>query len=479
MNVSLIVAIDKKGGISKNGQIPFSIKEDQLFFQDVTKRNYGKNKNAVIMGKNTYLAMDKPLPDRVNIVVSSTLVDDRVVVVRSLSKAIDEAKKLEVGHIFICGGKAIYEEAFKFVTCVYVTYIDHDFECDNCIEVPTKYHVHKNYTFDLVDSKTGLVHVVNFNKMYYNVFPEHWIENKEEAQYLGLLEEILNEGDFRKTRNGNTWSLFSKRMEFDLSKGFPALTTKRIYAKGVFEELAFFLRADTNANHLAEKGVHIWDKNTTREFIDSVGLKYIDGNMKGEPYLEGDMGPMYFYQLFHYNEPYKGCNADYTGQGFNQIEYCLDLLKNDPHSRRIIMTTYNPSQAMQGVLFPCHSLMVQFYVEKGNKLSANWYNRSTDSLLGLPFNIYMAALLIIFFCEVLNNRDGMNYIPGRLVINCGDIHIYEEHREQCIRQILRDSYDFPQLKIKRKVDSLVDFKFEDIEIENYSCYPGIKAEMVA
>lgn len=478
MNVSLIVAIDKKGGISKNGEIPFHIKEDLLYFNDVTRRNYGKNKNAVIMGKNTYLAMNIPLPDRVNIVVSSTLVDDRVIVCDTISDALNKAQQMEVGHSFICGGKSIYEEAFKFVTCVYVTYINYDFGCDNCIVVPTKYHVYKNYTFNLVDVRSGLTHVVNFTKMYYNVFPVHWIENKEEAQYLNLLGEILNEGDFRKTRNGNTWSLFSKRMEFDLSKGFPALTTKRLFFKGVFSELAFFLQSDTNANHLAEKGVHIWDKNTSREFIDGVGLKYIDGDMKGEPYLQGDMGPMYFFQLYHFNESYKGMNYEYTG-GFNQIEYCLDLLKNDPYSRRIIMSTYNPSQANQGVLFPCHSLMIQFYVEKGNLLSANWYCRSTDIFLGAPFNIAMAALLITFFCEVLNNRNDMNYTPGRLIINMGDVHIYEEHREQCIRQILRDGYNFPELKINTKINSLTDFQFKDLELVDYNCYPGIKADMVA
>ncbi|MCJ7636329.1 MAG: thymidylate synthase, partial [Nitrososphaeraceae archaeon] len=266
--------------------------------------------------------------------------------------------------------------------------------------------------------------------------------------------------------------------EFDLEKGFPLLTTKKIFLRGVFEELLFFLKGDTNANHLSERGVKIWDPNTSREFLDSVGLSN---------YNQGDMGPMYGFQFYHHGVPYRGMNEDYGNQGFNQIEYCLNLLKTDPYSRRILMTSFSPFQAKEGVLYPCHSIVVQFYVESSqvkneNRLSVAVFNRSQDFLLGNPFNLSMSALLVHMFSEVINNDPnykGPRYTPGRLIMNLGDVHLYEDHYTEAIRQILRDPHQFPKLNIKRKVNELTDFKYEDLELVDYNCYPNIPAKMIA
>ncbi|ARF09639.1 thymidylate synthase [Indivirus ILV1] len=499
--IALIVAIDIRNGISKNNTIPWKIKEDSNFFQDVTKRQYEKNKsNAVIMGKNTWKALPddyRGLKDRINIIVSSTMNKNELdkdnmtgtpsYIVPTLEKAINLCQnELDLGKIFICGGSHIYEEAIvkHQIDEFYITKIYHDFLCTNQFPIEliihnsshymTNFKLHKSTLFKVADQNTNKLYDVEFCK-YYNKdiqLPKHFM-NTSEHQYLDLMEYVLKNGHFRQTRNSKTWSVFGKTLEFDLGQGFPILSTKKLFFRGVFEELLFFLKGDTNAQNLSEKGVKIWDLNTTRGFLDSVRLNHYD---------VGDMGPMYGFQFRHHGIPYRGMNEDYNGLGFDQIDYCLNLLKTDPYSRRIVMTSFNPAQAREGVLYPCHSLVIQFYVENNNKLSASVYNRSQDYLLGSPFNLCMAGLLVHMFCEVINNDPNYKnekYLPGRLIMNLGDVHIYEDHYSESIRQILRDPYDFPKLIFNRKVIDLTDFKYEDLELLNYECYPNIIAKMIA
>jgi len=487
--IALIVAVDINNGISKNGEIPWKIKEDSTFFQDVTKRKYEDKKNAVIMGKNTWKELRGGLKGRINIVVSSSMtkaelltdnINYEAYVVKSLCAAIKHCT--DVGKIFICGGHNIYKEALNNYKLdeLYITRIYSDFWCTNKFPIDVimsfapifnNYILHTTHNFKVTDLNTNKKVDIEFCKYYKDKQTPK--SNKEEQQYLNLLQNILDNGHFRQTRNSNTWSLFGKNMEFDLSNGFPIITTKRVFIRGVFEELLFFLKGDTNAKNLSDKGVKIWDANTSREFLDSHGLEH---------YQEFSIGPMYGYQLKYFNSEYKGFDHDYTGTGFDQIEYCLNLLKTDPHSRRILMTTYNPAQANEGVLFPCHGIVIQFYVEKNNRLSCSMYQRSGDIFLGIPFNISSWSLLVHMFCEVINNDStytGPKFSPGRFVMNLGDVHIYENHYSQCVRQILREPYPFPQLTFKRKVTKLTDFKYEDLELVNYQCYPSIPAKMIA
>lgn len=392
MRINLIVAVDSKGGISKDNEIPWEIKEDMNFFQDVTKRVDTPNKkNVVIMGKNTWKkipAQARGLKDRINIVISTTMTKEELdqdnttkteaYLSKSYGEALDLCQKLKnCDTVFICGGTSVYSEAmYKPINEVYLTQIDYDYKCDNLICLdwleanlrdPYPYSLH---SFMVHDHKNNMQVQVTFKK-FYNDLPLRLNVNPEEQEYLNLLENILNAGHYRQTRNSKTWSTFGKAMEFDLSKGFPILTTKKVFLRGVFEELLFFLKGDTNAKHLSDKGVKIWDGNTSREFLDSVGLQH---------YQPGDMGPMYGFQLAYYNAPYKGCDADYTGQGVDQIEYCLNLLKTDPYSRRILMTTYNPAQAKEGVLFPCHGITIMFHVDENHRLSCMMTQRSVDQI---------------------------------------------------------------------------------------------------
>lgn len=480
--VSLIVAVDNNFGISKNNAIPWNYKEDYNYFMDVSSRVYKEGKNVLIMGKNTWLTLPKQLPNRITIVVSTTIeleTNESLFIVKSLFEALELTKTIVCGRVFICGGKALYEESLPFVDSIFLTMIHHDYECDNIISLPlSHYKTHKKHTFELVDKMTEEKHFVSFHKLYLNELPAFWIIQKEEQQLLDLLDKILRKGSYQSTRNSETWAIFGETIKFNLAKGFPLLSTRRISLKIIFEEFMQFIRGDTNGNHLSEKGIKIWDLNTSREFLDSVGLHH---------YERGCLGTLYPHAYRHYGAEYKGMYHDYDNpkQGFDQIEYCINLLKTDPFSRRILITSYNPSQMFEAPLFPCHSLIIQFnviVVNNQNQLSCNMYQRSSDIWMALNFNSINIVLLVLFLCEVINNDNqytGLKYIPGKVMLTLGNVHIYSNNREQSIRQILRDPHPSPTITIGRKVTDINDFVYEDLTVNNYISYPNIASKMVA
>ena len=298
--------------------------------------------------------------------------------------------------------------------------------------------------------------------------------NQEEIAYLDILRDLITKGNERQTRNSITKSLFSRNLTFDLKNSFPLLTTKKMFFRGIFEELMFFIRGNTNNKILEEKGVKIWKDNTTRTFLDNVGLNH---------YQEGDMGPMYGYQLRFFNANYKDCNDNYLNKGVDQLKYIIDTILKDPFSRRIIMTTFNPVQVNEGCLFPCHSLMIQFYIREENDiyyLSQQNYIRSNDIFLGNPYNIASFALMSYLLCHHLNYITKSNkYKPDMLYITLGDYHLYKDHYEAAQEQINRIPYPFPQLNIKNYHDNIEDYEYEDIEMINYMSHPAIKTIMIA
>ncbi len=290
-----------------------------------------------------------------------------------------------------------------------------------------------------------------------------------ETGYLNLLNEILVSGDYRHSRNGGTFSTFGKTLTFDLKDSFPLLTTKKMFFRGIIEELLFFLRGETNSKILENKKINIWKGNTSKEFLESKGLTY----------EEGDMGPMYGFNWLHFGTPYEGCNANYESKGLNQLEKVIHLLRNDPFSRRIIMTTYNPLCAEEGVLYPCHGIVTQFYIRQLGTIkyvSALTYLRSNDMFLGSPFNIASYGALVYIICKILGEDE---YKPDKLIMSIGDAHIYEEHRSQCEEQIGRMPYQFPQLILKNESKDFRDWTFEDFELINYQHHPAIQADMKA
>jgi thymidylate synthase len=258
-------------------------------------------------------------------------------------------------------------------------------------------------------------------------------------QYLDLMKDILETGASKTDRTGTgTLSVFGRQVRFDLSKGFPLLTTKKLHTRSIFIELLWFLNGDTNIKFLHDHGVTIWDE-------------WADAN--------GDLGPVYGHQWRSWPAP--------NGQTIDQITNVLNQLKQKPDSRRHIVSAWNPAEVDKMALPPCHA-MFQFYVADG-KLSCQLYQRSADYFLGVPFNIASYALLTHMFAQQCD------LLPGEFVWTGGDVHLYTNHLEQAKLQLSRVPLALPQLNIKRKPASIFEYQFEDFEILNYQPHPGIKA----
>tara|TARA_B100000676_G_C17876821_1_gene731664 strand:- start:22 stop:858 length:837 start_codon:yes stop_codon:yes gene_type:complete len=272
-------------------------------------------------------------------------------------------------------------------------------------------------------------------------------------QYLDLLQKILDEGEVKEDRTGTgTRSFFGHQMRFNLNDGFPLLTTKKIFFKGVIHELLWFLNGSTDNNELKDNGVHIWD-----EWEDE----------------SGDLGPIYGYQWRHWLD-------QNSGESIDQIQNVIDQLRNNPSSRRIIVSAWNvadlPDESISPqdnvknnkmALAPCHALF-QFFVSQG-ALSCQLYQRSCDTFLGLGFNIASYSLLT----HMLAQQCDLNV--GDFIWTGGDVHLYLNHMEQAKEQLSRQPYELPKLNIKRKPDSIYDYAYEDFELVNYQCHPHIKA----
>jgi thymidylate synthase len=289
--------------------------------------------------------------------------------------------------------------------------------------------------------------------------------NLEETAYLNLINKILDKGEIRETRNAITKSLFGEKLEFDISNSIPFLTTKKLAWKTVIKELLWFLSGSTDNKKLQEQNVKIWNGNATREYMDKIGFLNRE---------ENDLGPIYGHQWRHFNAEYKDQNTDYTNQGIDQIKQVLELLKNDPMSRRILLSAWNPSQLSEMNLPPCH-MMAQFYVSADKKLSCQMYQRSADVGLGLPFNIASYSVLTYILAKL------SNLTPNKLIIVLGDAHIYSSHEESLKEQIKRKPFKFPKLIInpEKKFEKVEDFNIEDFIIEEYSYYEAILMDMVA
>lgn len=258
-------------------------------------------------------------------------------------------------------------------------------------------------------------------------------------QYLNLLDKIMKEGVDRPDRTGTgTRSIFGYQMRFDLSKGFPALTTKKLHFKSIIHELLWFLKGDTNIKYLNENGVKIWDE-------------WADKN--------GDLGPVYGAQWRRWK------TAD--GREVDQIDEILKLIQTNPNSRRIILSAWNVGEISKMALPPCHCLF-QFYVADG-RLSCQLYQRSADVFLGVPFNIASYALLTMMTAQATDLK------PGTFVHTLGDTHIYHNHYDQVKEQLSREPKALPTMKINPSVKNIYDFKFDDFTLENYDPHPAIKA----
>jgi thymidylate synthase len=258
-------------------------------------------------------------------------------------------------------------------------------------------------------------------------------------QYLSMMRHVRDHGVRKDDRTGTgTLSIFGHQMRFDLSQGFPLVTTKKLHTKSVIHELLWFLRGDSNVRYLQENGISIWNE-------------WADEN--------GELGPIYGVQWRSWPTP--------SGESVDQIKEVVDLLRDNPDSRRILVSAWNAAEISNMALPPCHT-MFQFYVADG-KLSCQLYQRSADTFLGVPFNIASYALLTHMLAQQTDLK------VGDFVWTGGDCHLYLNHLEQVEEQLSRQPLALPRLAIKRRPDSIFDYQFEDFEILNYECHPHIKA----
>ena len=275
--------------------------------------------------------------------------------------------------------------------------------------------------------------------------------------YLELLDHVLRHGKTRHDRTGTgTLGVFGYQMRFNLAEGFPLLTTKKLHLRSIIHELLWFLRGETHVEPLQEAGVRIWNDWATEEQTARFGRE------------AGDLGPVYGHQWRNFGASMRA-DGRYANDGVDQIQQAIDLIRDNPYSRRILVTGWNPQEADQVALPPCHTLF-QFYVDPTERtLSCQLYQRSADIFLGVPFNIASYALLTMMMAKVCDLQ------PGEFVHTFGDAHLYNNHLDQARLQLTRTPRDQPWMHLNPNVAGLTDFTYDDFMLEGYEPHPGIRA----
>lgn len=492
----VVVAATRQLGIGKGGTMPWRLPGDLKYFRELTSSTSGSGKqNAVIMGRKTWESIPakfRPLPGRVNVVLSraSATGDENsqsvanaapaqtaavagnkgtsVLYQGSLEAALETLGGDDnVEHIFVIGGGQIYKEALASERCaaIHLTQIEaeEDIECDTFFPPidPARYR----FWSGAAPRREG---ALRYRFLCYTptnapsqTFPPAMASKHEELQYLDMVRDIITDGVLRGDRTGTgTLSKFGTQMRFSLRESFPLLTTKRTFWRGVAEELLWFVSGTTNANLLKEKGIHIWDGNSSREYLDSIGLTDRE---------EGDLGPVYGFQWRHFGAEYTDMHADYTGKGVDQLAEVIHKIKTNPTDRRILLTAWNPAALKEMALPPCH-MFCQFYVADG-ELSCQMYQRSCDLGLGVPFNIASYALLTCMIAQVCGLR------RGEFVHTLGDAHVYCNHVEPLKEQLQNAPLHFPTLEINPEKTDIDSFTFDDFKLIGYKAHKKIEMKM--
>ena len=520
----LVVAYTfKERGIGYQGKLVWHIPEDIAHFKQITTSNSEITDkfdlhNIVVMGRKTWESIPakyRPLEKRFNVVLSNSPeyidkmnaenlenTDYKNVIFTSWNSLFLEGGYIQLQHkiksltgnkyswfqYFIIGGAQIYSQALQ------TAYSNCNRIIIHATEIYPTSNVSSNPTTDLqfdayfpkVDETK--IHLYSISNFQYSSKGNLWyrfatysnqlsigkpFENTEEQVYLDLMRRILETGKSNDDRTGiGTLSLFGAMLKFQLRDTFPISTTKRIPLRMIFEELMLYISGRTDNRILQEKGIHIWDGNTSREFLDRRGLS---------EYREGDFGETYGFNMRHYGGTYSGCDTEYPigAYGFDQLANAIHLIKTDPYSRRIIIDLWNPATQDKAALPSC-LCKYQFNVDVvAKELNLAIYLRSSDYFLANNWNTCTGALLVHMICAL----DGVDLTPGELTVFIADAHIYKSHITQVRENLYRTPYPYPKLVIKSKPangvsrKNIEDFRWEDIELLGYRCHPGIKAEM--
>lgn len=465
--ISFILSIDSNFLMGVDGKLAYTCATDMGRFRNLTT-----NCGVVVMGYTTWVKLPykKPLFGRQNVVLTHRAIppEPGVVFVSNLEDYLSECDK---ERIYCIGGAA----CFRSISQRYKSVIDHvsltvydASETLNDNEIGTYFEngiledmsliEHSSQSDNIIDWR-GNLHTTKVHYKTYVMRPNIYAD---ESNYLETLRELAVMPE-RETRNARVHSKFGHRFVFDCRGGrVPLLSSKRMPWKTVVRELLWFVRGNTNNRLLQAEGVHIWDANSSRSFLDAHGLAR---------YSEGDCGPIYGHQWRFAGAPYVNCTHDYTGQGFDQLNECERLLREDPYSRRILMSSWNVPSLNDMALPPCH-VLCQFYVEADGLLSLQLYQRSGDAFLGVPFNMFSYAVLL----HMMAQRVGRE--AGRFIHIVGDLHVYATHIPSVHKQ-LRASFDeWPRLKITPK-NKWSDYLADDFCVEEYTPRERIAAPMVA
>lgn len=459
--ITAIVAFCKNRGISYNNGLPWDIREDLTFFKNMTIDS------MVIMGMKTFASLNhQPLKTRLNVVLTNqslTSTDPNIVYTTfdDVQSVIQE-NAFKYPNIFVIGGESVYKQFYDMMDELIVTYIEKTIRCDRFFpEITDDYtlvaHTRKKWS----DTER-----CNFQHLRYRRVREHERQMYDNT-YFRLVKRVLDHDTLRSNRtNVETLSVFGDTLEFDLSNNHvPLLTTKRVALKSCIEELLWFMRGDTDANILKKRNVHIWDGNSSREFLDNVGLGHLE---------EGDCGANYSFQWRYQGQEYKDCKTPYEKHTKgDQIQNIIHLLQTNPTSRRILLSAWNPNDLQKTVLPPCH-VSAQFYVDKDNGLSCHMYQRSCDVFLGLPFNIFSYTVLTHILAKKANLK------PRKLIISLGDVHIYANHIEQMKEQLSRQPLSSAKLIVNETIKdkAIEEIVVDDFEVVGYFPHLSIKGDMV-
>lgn len=496
----VVVAATCDMGIGKDGKLPWKLPSDLKFFKELTMTpSNPAKKNAILMGRKTWESIPlqyRPLPGRLNVVLTRSggfdiATAENVITCGSISSALEllaaSPYSLSIEKVFLIGGGEILRDALNGQGCdaIHLTEIEASIDCDTFIPpidvsvfrpwYSSLQVVENNIRYCFVtyvrvrnsaiehangDLKSSNNSDSNESKVEnFNFLPKLIFEKHDEFMYLRLVKDILSSGTEKDDRTGTgTLSKFGCQMRFNLRKSFPLLTTKRVFWRGVVEELLWFISGSTNAKVLQEKDIHIWDGNASRDYLDSIGLRERE---------EGDLGPIYGFQWRHFGARYTNMHADYTGQGFDQLLDVIDKIKNQPDDRRIVLSAWNPSDLNSVALPPCH-MFAQFYVANG-ELSCQMYQRSADMGLGVPFNIASYALLTCMIAHVTG------LVPREFIHVIGDAHVYRNHTRPLQEQLQKVPRPFPSLKINPEKKDIDSFVAADFKLIGY--HPHQKIEM--
>ncbi|XP_077253526.1 putative bifunctional dihydrofolate reductase-thymidylate synthase isoform X2 [Tasmannia lanceolata] len=502
----VVVAATRNMGIGKDGKLPWKLPSDLKLFKAITMATIDPlKKNAVIMGRKTWESIPfehRPLPGRLNVVLTRSgsfdiATAENVVMCGSMGSALEllaaSPYSLSIEKVFVIGGGQILrEETLNAPGCdaIHITEIETNIECDTFIPSIDVSAFQPWYSsFPLVENNIRYSNVTyvrvrstimigslakhngvltdsnldtfKFEVENFSFLPKTIFERHEEYLYLRQIQDIIANGTPKDDRTGTgTLSKFGCQMRFNLRKSFPLLTTKKVFWRGVLEELLWFISGSTNAKVLQAKGIHIWDGNASRDFLDSIGLTGRE---------DGDLGPIYGFQWRHFGASYTHMHADYTGKGFDQLLDVIDKIKNNPDDRRIVLSAWNPSDLKLMALPPCH-MFAQFYVAHG-ELSCQMYQRSADMGLGVPFNIASYALLTCMIAHVCD------LIPGDFIHVLGDAHIYRTHVRPLQDQLQKLPKPFPVLKINPQKKDIDSFEAADFTLVGYDPHQKIEMKM--